>query len=144
LSVVYQFNESISQEQKTAPTRKSNLSINIKKSEPNQQNLNVDSSTSNLAGPSNRTPLKKIPKLKRDQKENTPGNSQQFQTSSRNKKLDRLNYMSGIDILHAYKLKYKDNLINKLKPNIEQKRNPTVLGLYESQISKSDLFLNFI
>lgn len=136
MSVVYQFNESISQDQKTAPTRKSNLSINIKKFEPNQPNLIVDSSTSGLGGPSTRAPLKKTPKLKRDQKEN----SQQFQTSSRNKKLDRLNYMGGIDILQAYKLKYKDNLINKLKPNNEQKRNPTVLGLYESQISKSDIF----
>jgi hypothetical protein len=83
--------------------------------------------------------LKKTPKLKRDQKENTIGNLQQFQVSSRNKKLDRLNYMSGIDILQAYKLKYKECLNNKLKPNNELKKNcSTGLNLFESQISKSE------
>ncbi len=137
ISVVYQFNE-VSQDQKTGPSRKSNLSINVKKFEPNSQQT-LANDTGGPANSSNRNQLKKTPKLKRDQKENTIGNLQQFQVSSRNKKLDRLNYMSGIDILQAYKLKYKECLNNRLKPNNELKKNcSTGLNLFESQISKSE------
>lgn len=98
------------------------------------QNLTVDPNSVSSALASRSTFKKNAAKFKKDQKENYVGSSQnQLQTSNRNKKLDILNYTTGIDILQAYKLKYKDVTNNKPKQNFELKKNYTGSSLAESK-----------
>ena len=138
-NVDYQFNESTSQ--RPISTKKANLSLNVRKFETSgQQNLTVDQNPCSSASINRNSGLKKsFNKLRKEHKEvfNSIGNQMDSQQTgtSRNKKLDRLNYTNGIDILQAYKLKYKA----KDAKQIEIKINTTSPELSEQTLSKSIL-----